>query len=173
MNSASAILLNPNGRQDPRRNLVGFCFFGFALIFVLSFAGGCASGPGGQVAPNVQTQGAQTVGNDQGSAQASESISAQTHVAPNVFNVFGAKSVKVAVAPDAGVQMEVEGSESSTVEVAGSTFGNFNMNESDVKTSGSSGGGAAGGTGGAERTVGTQTGGNASGTAPASGGGGQ
>lgn len=172
MTSSASLLLNPNGSHGPRRNLLGFIFFGLALIAMLT-VGGCASGPGGQVAPNVQTQGAQTVGNDQGSAQASESISAQTHITPVINNIFGAKSVEVTTTPDGGSSTKVEGSTESQITVSAATMGNFNMNESDVKTSGSSGGGAAGGTGGAERTVGTQTGGNASGTAPASGGGGQ
>lgn len=158
----SAHVLDPSGFQNRNHNLLGFIFVLFALVIALS-AAGCASGDGGQVTTPVQTQGAQTVGRDQGSAQASESGSAQVHMRPMVNNIFGAKSVKIVADTDGGSSVEVEGSDSSEVAVTGSSFGNFNMNEGTQEASVSSGGGAAGGTGGAARETqgtGNRAGGN-------------
>lgn len=127
-----------------------------AILVLLS---ACQSGPGSAGTTPVSTQGAQTIGGSQGTAQAAETGSATNYnISPTII---GAKSVKIG--PDGS--MEVEGSESATVaitgQIGGQTFGSDSMT-AEV----SSGGGAAGGTGGVSRAtegVGNRAGGNVGG----------
>lgn len=149
------------------RNPLGGILLAFVLIVSLVLLGGCGSV--GTTTTPIQTQGAQDVGRDQGSAQASESGSSVTNVTPVVVNAIAAKKVRIAM-ESGQPTIEVEGSEDAEVEVAGANFGNFNMNEADVDSSNSSGGGSAGGTGGATRSTegtGNRAGGNVNSPAPA------
>lgn len=115
----------------------------------------CQSGPdrspgsaGGALTPN-SVQGAQTIGNDQGSAQASENITATNTVTPSVYNILGAKNVRIQRSPDGSETIDVTGSEGD-VAVGAANMG-VRFGDEGQEASASTGGGAAGGVGGAVR----------------------
>lgn len=126
--------------------LLLFCFFSFAL-------GACAS-DGGVATTPVATTGAQTVGGNQGTAQATESGSAVNHLYPTVVNAFAAKTVRVSSDQNGRPVVDVTSADDATVEVSGAaSFGYVRWGDAGVQAHVESGGGAAGGAGDAIRTA--------------------
>lgn len=112
-------------------------------LFILSFCLAACSTPGNAANP-VNAQAAQNVGNDQGSAQATETVSSQTDIRPVIYNFIGFSSAKVN--PEGGVEASGEGGGfNGTLTVQGATLGEGASSQAH------SGGGAAGGTGNPER----------------------
>lgn len=127
-----------------------------ALVVLL----GACSTPGTTTTP-VSANAAQTA-RDLGSAQATETGSANIHNTPVIVNALAAKKVTVTV-QDGKPVVEVEANDNAEVEVKGAYFGNVRFGNDGNRATVSSGGGAAGGTGQAERV---------SGVVPPTGGGG-
>lgn len=153
----------------------------FALLALLMILPACTSpGIGSAAATNVpQTQGAQTVGGDQGQASAAETGSATAQIAPTIINAIAAKKVTIGK-NGTDMTVEIEGADDAEVVVTGSPlFGVHVGAEAGITAETSSGGGSAGGVGDAVRTGGSTTTGTAPPAAPVitqpapAGGGGQ
>lgn len=122
------------------------------LVAVVSaFLVACQAGPAGSATIPVQTQGAQTVGQDQGTASAAETGSANNTVSPALYNFIAAKTVRIARSPDGSEQIEVIGADDADVTIGNGAFGLIRFGDRAQEASVSSGGGAAGGTGGSTR----------------------
>ena len=129
------------------------------ILVIVTFAllsSACQSGPDrspgstGTAGVPVGTTSAQTVGQDQGTAQASETVSSTNTVTPTVFNLMGAKTIKIRQVVDGETEVTMEGHDEAVVEINSANMGVRFGNEGQ-KSSASSGGGAAGGTGSAAR----------------------
>ena len=125
-----------------------------ALCVVLVLPACTSPGAGSAAATNVpQTQGAQTVGGNQGQASAAETGSATSQSNPVVVNILAAKKVTMGVKSDGGTELKVEGADDAEVTINAAEFGYQRFgNEATLESEVSSGGGAAGGTGGASRS---------------------
>jgi hypothetical protein len=138
-----------------------------ASIVAFGLVAGCASGPQGPGSSTatvpVNTQGAQTVGQNQGTASAAETGSATNNNTPSIYIVNAAKRVTITQGTE-GATVEVEGSDDSEVTIGAAYFGVQRFGDEGMQASTSSGGGAAGGTGAATRTSGNR-GGSAAGGA--------
>ena len=116
----------------------------YVLISLLGLLTACST-PGTSTTP-VAANAAQNVGNDQGSAQATESGSAVNTNSPVIMNLFGAKKVVITKEGE-GVVAEIEGQDDAEVTVSGARFGNQTFGDEAQSAEVSSGGGAAGSTG--------------------------
>jgi len=129
-------------------------FLTFIILAVCALLQACQSpGQGAAAGTTIpQTQGAQTVGNDQGQASAAETGAATTQSNPLIFNIMAAKTVNIKTEPGKTTDVAVVGSDYAEVNISGAEFGLMkwgSYNSLDASTS--SGGGAAGGVGGAVR----------------------
>lgn len=86
----------------------------------------CGTTRDGSAAGSTSTsaQAGQTVGNDQKQATAAETGSASASQNPNVYNIIGAKTVKITSDAEGTVALEAEGAEDATVEISAAQFGN-------------------------------------------------
>lgn len=124
------------------------------VIALLGITMACSSPGSGGAATTVipQTQGAQTVGRDQGQASAAETGSANTQSNPTIINALAAKRVTVNIQPGTRTEVAIEAAEDSEVSIGGGEWGLMKWgNENTLSADVSSGGGAAGGVGGASR----------------------
>lgn len=115
-------------------------FFTFAFLALFTVA--CGTGGTPTSTTPVSTNAAQTVGNDQGSAQATETVSATNNNTPTIVNILAAKKVTM----DGG-KIEVEGSDDAEVSIGAATFGTQSFGDEGLRAEAGSGGGAAGSTG--------------------------
>ena len=118
-------------------------------LLVVAVCVGCQST--GTTTTPISTQAAQNVGQDQGTAQATESGSAINHLRPVIVNALAAKTVEITMV-NGEPKITITASEDSEVKVQGAYFGNVRFNDENAHAEVSSGGGSAGGTGGAVRT---------------------
>lgn len=117
----------------------------FLLLIGALSLGACTTSGGTNTTP-VAATGAQTVGNDQGTAQATESGSATNTNSPVIMNLFGAKKVTIKKGDD-GVEAEIKGQADAEVTVSGAQFGNQTFGDDAQSAEISSGGGSAGAAG--------------------------
>lgn len=110
----------------------------------------------GTVTTPTTTSAAQDVGRDQGTASATESGSASARVIPIVINLVGVRKATITTGEDGSTTTELEGADDGEVAISGGV-GFVTMTETHQEASTSSGGGAAGGVGGAERGANTAT----------------
>lgn len=119
------------------------------LLIALALLHGCQT-PGTSAVP-VSTQGAQNVGQDQGSAQTTEAGSASNRNQPFVMNILAAKTVKIGMTDGVPTTVEVAGADDAQVTVhghVGDITYDGNEHDSSQQAEVQSGQGAAGGTGG-------------------------
>lgn len=131
-----------------------------ALAAVILLPACAGTGTGGATSTPISTQGAQTVGGDQGQAQATETGSAVNHIRPLSVNLFGLNKATVRINTEDEeapiVRVDAEGDGSGTFNMHEATFGT-KIGDRSANPSVSSGGGAAGGTGSAARGATTST----------------
>lgn len=128
----------------------------FLAVFCLS----CSTPGGSTVTTPVGATGAQTVGNDQGTAQATESGSATNNNNPTLMIVNAAKKVTITVDADGATAAQVEGAEDAEVNISGAYFGVQRFGDDGMQAEVSSGGGSAGAAGASATKVSGDSGNN-------------
>lgn len=113
------------------------------MLVIALFTVACA-GTGSAPASStpVSTNAAQTVGQDQGSAQASEAVTATNNMTPTNHIIIGAKKVVI----DGG-KIEVDGADDAEVTIRATALGVQTFGDDGLHAESSSGGGSAGSTG--------------------------